>query len=355
MAKSDGSVVIDTLLDTKGFNSGALSMKGQFAKVALDISSLATNMAASIAKVGAVAIVAFGAASTTIIKQSVEAYAEYEQLIGGVETLFKDSADKVSAAAENAFYTVGMSANEYMETVTSFSASLISSLGGDTEKAAIAADKALVSMADNANKMGSSLESVQTAFLGFSKQQYQLLDNLKLGYGGTKTEMERLLKDAEAFSGVKYDINNLADVYEAVNQIQIKLGIAGTTAKEAEKTIAGAANMTKAAWKNVLTAMSGGGDMNKAINNLVFSVTKLFENVTPIVEKAIVGLGDLVAKSAPAFVETVAAALIRATPGLVKAVYQMIIGVAKGIYNGIVSLLSGATTEIEKQLLLNKI
>ena len=346
MAKPDGSVVINTKLNTDGFSDGLQNTKKQFGKLA----SSAKKIAGTITKVGAAAVTAFGAATVAITKQSISAYADYEQLVGGVETLFKNSADIVVANAENAFYSVGLSANEYMETVTSFSASLISSLGGDTEKAAIAADKALVSMADNANKMGSSLESVQTAFLGFSKQQYMLLDNLKLGYGGTKTEMERLLKDAEAFSGVKYDINNLADVYEAINQIQIKLGVAGTTAKEAEKTITGAANMTKAAWKNVLAAISGGGDLEKAINNFAYSVSKLFQNIVPVVEKSIRGLGTVIERIAPALVESVAAALIRSIPNLLRAVYKMVIGVAKGIYNGIVSLLTGATSEIEKQL-----
>jgi hypothetical protein len=177
VAKADGSVVIDTKLNTDGFSSGAKDAKGQFQQMASSIK----NTAAKITKVASVAVAAMGAAAIAITKQAVSAYADYEQLIGGVETLFKDSADTVIKNAENAFYSVGLSASEYMSTVTSFSASLISSLGGDTEKAAIAADKALVSMADNANKMGSSLESVQTAFLGFSKQQYMLLDNLKLG------------------------------------------------------------------------------------------------------------------------------------------------------------------------------
>ena len=339
MAKSDGSVVIDTRVNTDGFNKGAANLKTQFTKVA-----------SSAAKMGVAIAAAFGVVAVGLVKKAVEAYADYEQLIGGAETLFKDSADKIMSYAENAFYSVGMGASEYLETVTSFSASLISSLGGDTAAAADVADMALTDMADNANKMGSSLESIKTAYQGFAKQQYMLLDNLKLGYGGTKTEMERLLKDAEAFSGVKYDINNLADVYEAINQIQIKLGIAGTTAKEAEKTITGAAGMTKAAWANVLKALAGGGDLDAAINNLVFSITKLFQNVMPVVQTALVGIGKLIEQAAPALVETVAAALIKAIPSLLNAIYQMIIGLAKGIYQGVVSLFTGATKTIEKQM-----
>ena len=346
MAKSDGSVVIDTKLNTGGFSSGAKDINGQFKKLA----SSTKKAAGKIAKVGATVAVAAGGAAVAVTKQAISAYADYEQIVGGVETLFKGASETVIKNAENAFYTVGMSANEYMETVTSFSASLISSLGGDTAKAASVADMALVDMADNANKMGTSLEAVKTAYQGFAKQQYMLLDNLKLGYGGTKTEMERLLKDAEKLTGEKYDIDNLGDVYSAIHAIQVELGIAGTTANEAEKTITGAANMTKAAWQNVLTAIAGGGDLGKAIDNFVFSISQLFKNLVPVVEKAIAGLGTLIEQAGPALVETVVAALIRAIPSLVSAVYKMIISLAKGIYSGIASLLTGATKEVEKQL-----
>lgn len=346
MAKEDGSVVINTKLNTDGFGQGAKDAKGQFQQMASSV----RNTAGKITKVAGVAVASMGAAAIAITKQAVSAYADYEQITGGIETLFKDASDSVIANAKNAFYTVGMSANEYMETVTSFSASLISSLGGDTAKAASVADMALVDMADNANKMGTSLESIKAAYQGFAKQQYMLLDNLKLGYGGTKTEMERLLKDAEKLTGEKYDINNLGDVYNAIHAIQVELGVAGTTAKEAEKTITGAANMTKAAWKDVLTAIGGGGDLSRAINNFVFSVSKLLQNVTPVVKKAIAGIGQLIEEAAPALVEAVASALIKAIPSLVNAVYKMIVGLAKGVYDGIKSLLTGATKEVEKQL-----
>lgn len=339
MAKADGSVIIDTKVNSDGFGKGAANIKSQF-----------KSLASSVSKIGATVVAAFGAAAVGITKKAVDAYADYEQLSGGVETLFKDASDKIIENASNAFYTVGLSANEYMETVTSFSASLISSLGGDTSKAADVADMALIDMADNANKMGTSLEAVQTAYQGFAKQQYQLLDNLKLGYGGTKTEMERLLKDAEKLTGQKYDINNLSDVYSAIHAIQVEMGIAGTTAQEAEKTITGSANMTKAAWQNVLTALGGGGNLEAAINNLVFSVSKLFQNIMPVVERAMAGIGTLIEQAAPMLVQTVATALIKAIPSLLNAVYQMIIGLAKGIFNGITSLFKGTTSTIEKQL-----
>lgn len=339
---ADGKVVISTALDNGGLEKGLKGITGKLG----GLKSVVTGVATGITAAFSAAAVAIGA----VTKQSVDAYADYEQLAGGVETLFKDASSKVMAYAEDAFYTVSMSANEYMETVTSFSASLISSLGGDTAKAADIANMALVDIADNAAKLGSSLESIKTAYQGFAKGQYQLLDNLKIGYGGSKTEMERLLKDAQAITGVKYDINNLADVYNAIHAIQEKLGIAGTTAREAEKTISGSAAMTAAAWKNVLAAISGGGDLDKAINNLVYSLTKYFDNIVPVVQHALLGVGELVEKIGPMLVQNVASALIQALPSLMNAVHQMLIGLAKGIYQGIAALFSGEAAEISAQI-----
>ena len=342
MAKSgsDGSITLFTKIDTAGLKKGFATIK--------NLGSMAGK-----------AFLAVGVAATTatvaITKMSTSAYADYEQLVGGIETLFKGSADKVLKYAEDAFMTTGMSANQYMENVTSFSARLISSLGGDTEKAAEIANTALVDISDNANKMGSTVESVTTAFQGFAKQQYMLLDNLKLGYGGTKTEMERLLKDAEAYmasqgKAVKYNIDNLGDVYSAIHAIQEKLDIAGTTLKEAEKTITGSANMTKAAWQNVLTAIGGGGDLDKAINNLAYSLTKYFENIVPVVRRSILGIGELIRQITPMLVENVATSLIQAIPSLVTAIYQSVIGVAKGIKEGIKSVFSGKDGVITAQV-----
>lgn len=327
----DGRVTLSTKLDTSGIQAGAKGIK----------SALATSCKA-VAALGA----ATAAAIVTVTKQSVDAYADFEQLTGGVETLFKESADKVKAYAEDAYKTAGVSANAYMETVTSFSASLISSLGGDTAKAADIANMAMVDMSDNANKMGTPLANIQTAYQGFAKQNYTMLDNLKLGYGGTKTEMERLLKDAQAFSGVKYDINNLGDVYEAIHQIQVKLGVAGTTAKEAENTITGSITMTKSAWENLLTAMSGGGSLDRAIDDFVYSLEKAMQNILPVVERSLVGIGYAIERLAPMLVERIAVALIKAIPSLLNAVYKMVIGLAQGVYQGIKALFSGSTTEV---------
>ena len=321
LGQSDGSIILSTKVDTKGIKSG-------------------TNSIMSMAKkAGSALAIAFSVKKIyDFVKASVDAFAEYEQLVGGVETLFKKSADKVMKYANEAYKTAGMSANEYMANVTSFSASLLSSLGGDTDKAAEVANDALIAMSDNANKMGSSMESITMAFQGFAKQQYMLLDNLKLGYGGTKTEMERLLKDAQAITGVEYNIDNLADVYTAIGVIQEKLGIAGTTAKEAATTISGSAGMMKASWKNVLVAISGGGDMDAAIENLANSVDIYFDNILPVVEKAIGGIGLLIEKIAPKLAETVGKAFIAEIPRLITSIYAMIVGAFRGLYRGIVEL-----------------
>lgn len=205
-------------------------------------------------------------------KSAISSYADLEQNIGGVETLFKKSSQKVIDNANKAYKTAGMSANQYMSTVTGFSASLLQSLSGDTEKAADVADMALIDMADNANKMGTSMESIQFAYQGFAKQNYTMLDNLKLGYGGTKEEMQRLLEDATKISGVKYDITNLNDVFQAIHVIQGELDITGTTAKEAEETISGSAASMKAAWDNFL---NGSGTLDEFIETAKIA----FDNV----------------------------------------------------------------------------
>ena len=278
----DGSIKIDTSIDGRGFQAGLKSLGSMAAK------GLATITAA----VGA-GVVALG-------KQAVSAYADYEQLVGGVETLFKNSASLVEKYADNAFKTAGMSANTYMENVTSFSASLLQSLGGDTEAAAKVADMAITDMSDNANKMGTDMGRITDAYQGFAKQNYTMLDNLKLGYGGTKTEMQRLLADATKLTGIKYDINNLNDVYQAIHVIQGELGITGTTAKEASTTIQGSASAMKAAWENLLVGLADDTqDFDTLLDNLVDSVGIFAENIMPRVETALGGITKLVAALAP--------------------------------------------------------
>ena len=227
--------------------------------------SFATKLKKAIAAAGV------GAAISKVVTSAFTEGAALEQSLGGVETLFKKHADIVKKNAQDAYKTAGVSANEYMENVTSFSASLLSSLGGDTRKAAEVAHTAMVDMSDNANKFGSDMQSIQNAYQGFAKQNYTMLDNLKLGYGGTKSEMERLLQDAQKLSGVEYNIDNLSDVYNAIHTIQQNLDITGTTAKEASTTFSGSFASMKAAAKNFLGVLTSGGDADKAFNDLIGS------------------------------------------------------------------------------------
>lgn len=243
-----------------------------------------------------------------VIKSAFSEGAALEQSIGGIETLFKSSAGKVEQYASDAFKTAGVSANEYMENVTSFSASLISSLGGDTAKAAEAAHTAMVDMSDNANKMGTNIADIQNAYQGFAKQNYTMLDNLKLGYGGTKTEMERLLADAEKISGIKYNIDNLADVYAAVHVIQGELDITGTTAKEAATTFSGSFGSMKAAAANLLGTLTNGGDTAKALDDLDESAGNFADNFIRMGKQGVQQLG--VSKAAVEGVEIATKSLI---------------------------------------------
>ena len=240
------------------------------------------------------------AAIGKFIKDSIFQGGQLEQSLGGVETLFKDSSDKVKQYAAKAFETSGISANEYMQNVTSFSASLLQSLGGNTSKAADVADMAMRDMSDNANKMGTDMESIQNAYQGFAKDNYTMLDNLKLGYGGTKSEMQRLLADATKLTGVKYDINNLSDVYSAIHAIQGKLDITGTTAKEASETLEGSFNSMKAAFKDFQGALTTGGDINATLSNLVQTTgTFLFKNLVPMVGRLVGNLGLVILQGIP--------------------------------------------------------
>lgn len=283
---ADGSVTIEFKGDTKGLEKDINGIGGKVKSGLSKIGSIAGTALKGVTATVGTASAALAGLGTA----SVNSYADLEQNIGGIETLFKGSADKVIKNAENAYKTAGMSANQYMETVTSFSASLLQSLGGDTEKAADVADMALTDMSDNANKMGTSMELIQNAYQGFAKQNYTMLDNLKLGYGGTKEEMQRLLADAQELTGVKYDINNLSDVYNAIHAIQQNLGITGTTAKEATSTITGSISSMKAAFDNFL---NGSGTIDQlvstgitSIQNIVNAVGQLLPNLIQSVANA---------------------------------------------------------------------
>ena len=248
--------------------------------------SLGSSLVSVMTKV--IAAAGIGKAFSAAISEG----AALQQSLGGIETLFKGSADKVKGYANEAYKTTGLSANAYMENVTGFSASLLQSLGGDTDKAAETANMAMIDMSDNANKMGTSMESIQMAYQGFAKQNYTMLDNLKLGYGGTKQEMQRLLADAEKLTGVKYDINNLSDVYNAIHAIQENLDITGTTAKEAASTFSGSFESMKAAAQNVLGKLALGENILPSLHALLKTTsTFLFDNFLPMVGNIFSGLG----------------------------------------------------------------
>ncbi|MDT2709431.1 phage tail protein [Enterococcus gallinarum] len=257
---------------------------------------------------GIIAAAKIGELITKGISASLSEGAALQQSLGGIETLFKGSADKVKQYANEAYKTAGLSANDYMENVTSFSASLLQSMGGDTEKAAEKANMAMVDMSDNANKMGTNMGDIQNAYQGFAKQNYTMLDNLKLGYGGTKTEMERLLADATKLTGVKYDINNLSDVYSAIHAVQEELGITGTTAKEASETFSGSFAAMRAAFSNVLGKLSLGEDIIPSLQALAQTTsTFLFDNFIPMVGNILKGLpvvfSTLFQEAGPRFLE----------------------------------------------------
>lgn len=323
-------------------------------KISGETSGLQSAMGSAISAVGkfsAAAVAAGATAVAALTKSAVESYADYEQLVGGVETLFKDSAGIVQEYAANAFQTAGLSANDYMETVTGFSASLLQSVGGDTEEAARIADQAITDMADNANKMGSSMESIQNAYQGFAKQNYTMLDNLKLGYGGTKQEMERLLADAEKLSGVHYDISNLNDVYEAIHVIQGELGITGTTAKEASTTIQGSAAAMKAAWQNMLTGIADeNADFDGLINNLVKSIETFAQNIIPRVEQALKGIGKLVSGLAPIIVQELPNLISEILPSFIEAVMSIVDSII-GIIPELLPVVLEAITEIGMEVI----
>lgn len=323
-------------------------------KISGETSGLQSAMGSAISAVGkfsAAAVAAGATAVAALTKSAVESYADYEQLVGGVETLFKDSAGIVQEYAANAFQTAGLSANDYMETVTGFSASLLQSVGGDTEEAARIADQAITDMADNANKMGSSMESIQNAYQGFAKQNYTMLDNLKLGYGGTKQEMERLLADAEKLSGVHYDISNLNDVYEAIHVIQGELGITGTTAEEASTTIQGSAAAMKAAWQNMLTGIADeNADFDGLINNLVKSIETFAQNIIPRVEQALKGVGKLVSGLAPIIVQELPNLISEILPSFIEAIMSIVDSII-GIIPELLPVVLEAITEIGMEVI----
>lgn len=360
MAEGDGKVVIDTELDSSGAKDG---IKG----LSSSIASSAGGAVKNIAKIGTAAVAAGATATAALVKSSVDAYASYEQLRGGIETLFgaggqsaKEYAKSVGKStdeakkdyqqlmnaqnialknADKAYKTAGMSANDYMETVTSFAASLKQSTKNETE-AAKSANQIVIDMSDNANKMGTDMTMIQNAYNGFAKQNYTMLDNLKLGYGGTQAEMQRLLKDAEKLSGKKYKLGNFKDMAEAIHVVQTEMGITGTTAKEASTTIEGSVNSAKAAWTNLVSGMSqDNADMDKLINEFIESVGVAAGNILPRIETALGGVGSLIEKLLPVIVDAIPDVIENLLPKLLSSGTNIVLTLVQGIAAAIPSLL----------------
>ena len=312
----DGSLKFDTEINEKGFSAGVEKI-GSIAKTGLAVLG------------GAVAGVTAGFGA--LAKSALDSKASLEQNLGGVETLFKENAQTVIDNANKAYKTAGMSANAYMESVTSFSASFLQSVAGDTAKAADIADMAMVDMSDNANKMGTSMELIQNAYQGFAKQNYTMLDNLKLGYGGTKEEMQRLLEDAEKISGVKYDISNLSDVYNAIHVIQGELGITGTTAKEASSTISGSIDSAKAAFDNFL---NGSGSPSELADAMVTAGRNILNGLAEIIPRLIETIPETVRLIKESFTEQL-------SPENLQEMLDSGVNILMSILNGILTALPG--------------
>ena len=372
-------------LDKTEYDKGLDSARDSAGK----FGSLVSSTLGTAAKVGVAAIAAAAAGVVALTSKAVSSYATYEQMVGGIETLFgaqgeslegyaalvgksvdvvKDKYNTLMEAqtlamenADNAYKTAGMSANKYMETITGFAAALKQSTSDEVEAAKVA-DVAIQDMADNANKMGTSMTSIQDAYQGFAKQNYTMLDNLKLGYGGTKEEMERLLADAEKISGIKYDISNLSDVFNAVHVIQQELGITGTTAKEAMYTIEGSANMTKAAWENVIIAIGKGEGLTDAFSNLTTAIFGdesgggLLNNVIPRIQTVMEGIGEFIASAAPLIseklpelVDAVVPSLLSASGSLVMALVSAMPSILGSLWESVISAMGDLYSYISSE------
>lgn len=357
----DASGAKAAISETTSFASEASSKLSSVASgvgtVVSKVGSVVGSVVTTAAQVTTAAVGVASAGVAALTKSAVENYAEYEQLVGGVETLFKDSASTVQWYALNAYKTAGMNANEYMDTVTSFSASLLQGLGGDTAKAAEYANTAITDMSDNANKMGTSISMIQNAYQGFAKQNYTMLDNLKLGYGGTASEMARLINDsgvlgdavevtAETINEVSFD-----KIIEAIHVMQEEMGIAGTTAKEASETISGSLASAKSAWQNLVGALANDqADLEYFVNNFVDSVATAAKNILPRIETALGGVGTLVEKLAPVISEAIPTLITEVLPDLIDAGFSVLEGVVTGIIEAIPDLVEQAPVLIEEFL-----
>ena len=294
------------------------------------------NGLSTAAKVGAAALTAAASGVAALTKSSIDQYAEYEQLVGGVDTLFKDASDTIQQYASNAYKTAGVSANTYMEQATAFSASLIQSLGGDTQAAAEYANQAIMDMSDNANKMGTDIESIQQTYQSLMRGNYAMLDNLKLGYGGTKSELERLVADAEELTGQALDPSKFSDVITAIHAVQENMGITGTTAKEAATTIEGSVGMMRAAWDNLLVGIANdNGDLGSLTYEFADTVETALSNILPRVKIILGGIGQVIADMGTIIAQTLPEMISTVLPSLISAGAQLLVGLVAGIISAL--------------------
>lgn len=290
-------------------------------------------------KVGAAALTAAASGVAALTKSSIDQYAEYEQLVGGVDTLFKDASDTIQQYASNAYKTAGVSANTYMEQATAFSASLTQSLGGDTQAAAEYANQAIMDMSDNANKMGTDIESIQQTYQSLMRGNYAMLDNLKLGYGGTKSELERLVADAEELTGQALDPSKFSDVITAIHAVQENMGITGTTAKEAATTIEGSVGMMRAAWDNLLVGIANdNGDLGSLTYEFADTVETALSNILPRVKIILGGIGQVIADMGTIIAQTLPEMISTVLPSLISAGAQLLVGLVAGIISALPQL-----------------
>lgn len=366
---ADGKVVIDTELDSSGIeqglkeaekkvdnSSGKLNKIGSALSGSLGVAGKAT---AATLKATAVSAGAAAAAIGGVVSKSVSAYASYEQLAGGIDTLFKKSSKQVQKYADEAYKTAQISANDYMELTTSFSASLLQGLGGDTEKAAKISNKAIIDMSDNANKMGTDMELIQNAYQGFAKDNFTMLDNLKLGYGGTKSEMARLINDSGVLGdtlvvakgkGANFDkVVTFDKMIEAIHKVQTNLGITGTSAKEASSTIEGSVNSAKSAWTNLLTGMSrDDANFEELVDQFVDSAVNALNNLLPRVQIALTGVGNLINALLPQLLGYLPELINSVGPGLINSILSLFNIVATSLQSYGPTLLDNIKTYVEQ-------
>lgn len=332
-----GSVEYEVKLDNKGVDQEINSTES---KISSKLGAAFGKTAGAVGAAATAAVAAGTAAVTAIVKDAVSAYGEYEQLVGGIETLYKDSADQMLSYANDAWKNAGLSANDYMTTAIESSAAMINSLGGDTAKAAEMTNMAIIDMADNVNKMGTDMEAVQNAYRGFSRGNFTMLDNLALGFAGTKEGMQQLLDKAEELSGVKYDINSYSDIVQAIHAVQTEMGIANATAEEAKTTIQGSLGAMKSAWSNLVTGLADpNADIGKLIGNMVEAAKTFLGNLIPVIKQSMSGISGAIKELAPVIAKELPGIISDALPDLLDAGASVVETLLKGIMDALPKML----------------